>query len=106
MERFGFGRGRPAHDDDSDSKRARRFDLGVGRATAAVLGHHRFDPLALHQRKFVSEREWAARKDQLAVGQGVDLRRPVDRPHDIAMLRRLREGGELQSALSRKTVLG
>ena len=32
-------------------------------------------------------------------GQGVDLRRPVDRPHDVAMLRRSREGGELQPAL-------
>ncbi len=33
-------------------------------------------------------------------GQGVDLRWPVDRPHDVAMLRRSREGGELQPALS------
>ena len=81
-------------------KRARRFDLGVGRAPAAVLGHQRFDSLALHQRKFVGQREWAARKDQLTVGESVDLRRSVDRPHDIAMLRRLREGGELQPPLS------
>ena len=41
VQRFGFRRWRPAHDDDFDSKRARRLDLGVGRAPAAVLGHQR-----------------------------------------------------------------
>ena len=45
VQRFGFRRGRPAHDDDFDSERARRLDLGVGRAPAAVLGHQRLDPL-------------------------------------------------------------
>ena len=102
VQRFGFGRGRPAQDDDFDSKRARRFDLGVGRAPAAVLGHQRFDSLVAHKRCFVGERERTAREDELAVGQGVDLRRPVDRAHDVAMLRRSREGGELQPALRQK----
>ena len=41
MDSLGLGRGRAAQDDDLDSKRARRFDLGVGRAAAAVLGHQR-----------------------------------------------------------------
>ena len=100
MQRFGFGRGRPAHNDDFDSKRARRFDLGVGRVAAAVLGDQRLHPLVAHKRDFVSEREGPALKDQLAVGQGVDLRGPVDRADDVAMLRRSREGGELQPALS------
>ena len=36
------------------------------------------------------------------IGQGVDLRRPVDRAHDVAMLRRSRERGELQPALGEK----
>lgn len=100
--RFGFGRGRPAHDDDFDSKRARRFDLGVGRAPAAVLGHQRFDSLIAHKRCFVGERERTARENQFAVGEGAKLCRPVYRTHDVAMLRRSREGGELQPALSQK----
>ena len=99
MKRFGFRRGRPAHDDDLDFKRARRLDLGVGRAAAAVLGHQRLNTLAFHEREFVGERERTARENQLAVGQGVDFRRPVDRSHDVAMLRRSRERGELQPAL-------
>ena len=102
MERFGFGRGRPAQDDDFDSKRARRFDLGVGRAPAAVLGHQRFDSLIAHKRCFVGKRERTAREDEPAVGQGADLHGPVYRAHDVAMLRSSREGGELQLALRQK----
>jgi hypothetical protein len=99
VERFGFGRWRPAHDDDFDLERTRRFDLGVGRAPAAVLGHQSVDPLALHQREFVGEGERAAAKDQLAVGEGVDLRRTVDRSYDVVMLLSSRESGELQPTL-------
>jgi hypothetical protein len=99
MQRLGFGRGGLAYDDDFDLKRARGLDLGVGRAPAAILRHQRFDLLALHERKFVGERERTARKDQLAVGEAVDLRRPVDCPYDVAMLRGSRESAELQSAL-------
>ena len=102
MQRFGFRRGRPAHDDDFDSKRARRFDLGVGRVAAAVLGHQRLHPFVAHKRDLVGERERSALKDELIVGQGVDLRGPVDRPYDVAMLWRSREGGELQTALSQE----
>ena len=99
VQSFRFRRGRLAHDDNLDLQRPRRLDLGVGRAPATVLGHQRFDPFALHQCEFVGERERAARQDQPAFGQRVDLRRPVDRPHDVAMLRRSREGGELQPPL-------
>ena len=99
MQRLGFGRGGLAQDDDFDVECARRLDLGVGRAPAAILGHQRFDLLALHEREFIGERERTARKDQLAVGEGVDLRRPVDCPHDVAMLRGSRESAELQPAL-------
>ena len=99
MQRLGFGRGGLAQDDDFDVECARRLDLGVGRAPAAILGHQRFDLLALHEREFIGERERTARKDQLAVGEGVDLRRPVDCPHDVAMLWGSRESAELQPAL-------
>ena len=99
VERFDFGRRRRTHDYDLDLERARRLDLGVGRIAAAVLGHQRLNTLAFHESKFMSERERTARKDQLASGQGVDLRGPVDRPHDVAMLRGSREGGELLPAL-------
>jgi hypothetical protein len=105
VQRFGFGRGRPAQDDDFDSKRARRFDLGVGRAPAAVLGHQRFDSLIAHKRCFVGERERTARENQFAVGEGANLCRPVYRAHDVAMLRGSREGGELQSALRQEYCL-
>ncbi len=104
--RFDFRRGRSAHDNDLNFKRARGVEFGVGRAPAAVLGHQDFDPLALHESKFISERERTARKDQLAAGQGVDLRGPVDRPHDVAMLRGSREGGELQTTLRKEDSSG
>ena len=99
MKLFGVRRGRPAHDDDLDFKRARRLDLGVGRMASAVLGHQRLNTLPFHEREFVGKRERTARKDQLVIRQGVDFRRPVDRTHDVAMLRRSRERGELQPAL-------
>jgi hypothetical protein len=99
MERLGFGRGRLAQDDDFDVECARRLDLGVGRTPAAILGHQRFDLLALHEREFIGERERTARKDQLAVGEGVDLRRRVDCPYDVTMLRGSHESAELQSAV-------
>ena len=102
VKRFGFGSRGPAHDDHLDFKRARGLDLGVSRVTAAVLGHQRLNTLAFHESKFISERERTARKDQLVAGQGVDLRGPVDRPHDVAMLRGSREGGELQATLSQE----
>ncbi len=102
MKRLGFGRGRPAHDDDLNPERARRLDFGIGRAPAAVLGDQRFDPLVAHKRGFVSERERPARKDQLAARQRVDLSGPVDRPDEVAMLRRSREGRELQPALRKE----
>ena len=102
VERFGFGSRGPAHDDDFDAKRARRFDLGVGRAPAAVLGHQRFDSLIAHKRCFVGEREGSAREDEPAVGQGADLHGPVYRAHDVVMLRGSHEGGELQPALRQK----
>jgi len=99
IQRFSLWRGRPAHDDHFDSKRARRLDLWIGGATAAVLGDKSFYPLALHERELIGEREGPAREDKLEVGKGVDFRGLVDRAHDIAMLRRSREGGELQPAL-------
>jgi hypothetical protein len=105
IEWFGLGRGWALHNDDFDSKRARRLDLGVSRVTAAVLGHQRFDSLAFHKRKFISERERTARKDQLAAGEGANLCGPVDRAHDVAMVRRSREGGELQATLSQEYCL-
>ena len=74
MQSLGFSRGWLPHNDDFDSERARRFDLGIGRAAAAVLGDQRLDPLIVHMRDFVSERERSALKDQLAAGQRVDLR--------------------------------
>ena len=83
----------------SISERAGRFDLGVGGAPAAVLGHQSFDPFALHELELIGERERSAREYELAMGQGVDLRRRIDRAHDVAMLRRSRECGELQPAL-------
>ena len=103
--RFGFRRGWPAHDDDLDLKRAGRLDLGVGRAPAAVLCHQHLDTLVFHERELVSEREWPSRKDQLVIRQGVDIRGPVYRSHDVAMLRRSREGGELQATLSEENRL-
>lgn len=99
MHRLGLRSGRPAHNEDFNSKRARRFDLGVGRAAAAVLRDQRLDSLVAHKRDFVSEREGPALKDELAAGQRADLRGPVDRSHDVAMLRRSREGSKLQPAL-------
>ena len=102
LKRLGFGRGRPAHNDDFDPKRTRRLDLGVSRAAAAVLGHQRLDPLVAHKGGFVGERKRSALKDQLAIRQGVDLRGPVDRPNNVPMLRGSREGGELQPALGEK----
>ena len=102
VQRVGFGRGRAAQNDDFDPKRARRLDLRVGRSSPAVLGHQRLHLLVTHERRFVSQRKGPAPKDELAFRECVDLRRLVDRPHDVAMLRRSRECGELQPALREK----
>lgn len=102
VKHFGFRRGWPAHDDDLNLKRAGCLDLGVSRVTAAVLGDQRVHPLVAHKRKFISERERAARENQLVFREGVYRCGAVDGPRDVAMLRRLREDGELQTALSQK----
>ena len=102
VERFGFGRGRPTHDDNLDLERARRLDLGVSCTAAAILGHQHLDPLIAHELQFVGEREGPARQDELAVWQGVDLGGSIDCSHDVAMLPGSREGGELQPALRKK----
>src|ERR1700677_558010 len=102
VKRPGFRRGRRAHDDDLDLKRARHLDLGVCRVSATVLRNQGFDSLAFHERKLISKRERTARENQFAVGEGANLTRPGDRSDDVAMLRRSREGGELQATLSQK----
>ena len=77
---LGFRRGRPAHHDDLDAKRARRLDLGVGRRRRRCS----WSPASRCRSRCISARSSAsangpALEDELAVGQGVDLRRPVDR---------------------------
>ena len=56
----------------------------------------------MHEREFFGKRERTARKDQLVIRQGVDVRWRVYRTHDVAMLRRSRERGQLKSALGKK----
>jgi hypothetical protein len=102
VKRFGFRRGRRAHDDDLDVKRARHLDLGVCRVSATVLRNQGFDSLPFHERKLISKRERTPRENQFAVGEGANVCRPGDRSYDVAMLRRSREGGKLQATLGQK----
>ena len=75
VERLRLRRFRPPHHDDVDAERPRRLDLGVGRASAAVLGDERLDPLVAHKLEFVVEREGAAGENQLAFRAGRQSRR-------------------------------
>ena len=93
VEGFGLGRGWPAHNDDFDRKRARRLDLGVGRASAAVFCHQRVDPLAVS-----SARVHQGQRTDRAQGSACDQarrRRPradrsLARCSDVAALARTR----------------
>ncbi len=62
LDRGRFGRRRPAQHDDVDAERARRGDLAVGRAAAAVLGDDDIDRVRRHQRAIVGFAERAARR--------------------------------------------
>ena len=102
VQRLRFRRLRPPHDHHLDPEQARRLDLGIGRASAAVLGDEDLDLLVPHQREFVLERERPAREDQPAIGERARLGRRIDRPNDVAVLRRAGEGGELEPPLGQE----
>ncbi len=91
---------------DRDAEDAGRFDLGVGRLAAAILGDHDVDVFGAHQRLFVGEAERSARQDQPMERQRVDVGGRFDRAHEIAMLRRAREGGELRTSLRQEHPAG
>ncbi len=77
---------------DRDAELSRRFDLGIGRITAAVLGDEDIDPFPCHQRDLIVEREGAARQHEAIVRQfGRRLRR-IDAADEIMM-----DGGRLES---------
>jgi hypothetical protein len=105
MRRLRDGRlGGSTHHDHGNAEVSGRLDFPISRGAAAVLGDNEFDSFAAYQRFFVDETKRTTRKDQAMRGQGVDLRGPFDRAHEIAMLRRAGEGAELLPALREEDI--
>jgi hypothetical protein len=69
LNRGFIGRRWTAQHDNVDAERARRGDLAVGRATAAVLGNHHVDAMLGHQRMIVGFAERAAARNIADVRQ-------------------------------------
>src|SRR3984893_14544151 len=87
---------RPGYHDNRQPHMAGRADFGEGRLTAAVLGNDHIDRF-LAQKLFLRfNREGAAPVDDAMVRQIWRKRQRLNRANKIEMLRRRREGPDLQ----------
>jgi len=98
LDRGRIDRTRPAQHDDGNAKRARRGDLAVSGAAAAVLRYDEFDGVRLHQRAVVRFGKRPARGDVSDVGKRQRRMHRIDAADEIAMLRRCRERREFVAA--------
>lgn len=77
-----------ADHENVDAERARRLDLRIGGASAAVLGDDGVDTMASEQRQFGIKGEWAAVEDEDGIVERERWRHGIDAADQIEMLRR------------------
>lgn len=89
---------RPGNHDHGQLELPRGGNLGICRFAARVLAHYAADAVRAHQRNLVLQAEWSALPDHLNVGRQVRFIRPIDRPHDVDMMRGRAEGADFLTA--------
>jgi len=75
----------PADHENVDAERARRLDLGVGGAAAAVLGDDGVDAMVSEERQFGIKGEWAAVEDEDGIVERERWRHGIDAADQIEM---------------------
>ena len=87
---------RPFDHDDFDTERAGGGDLRLGRRATAVLGDEHLDALLLHQRNLVLDAKRPPGENQPMGGQSGHSVRVLDGSHEVMVMGRSGEGGQLQ----------
>ncbi len=93
---------RAPHHDDRNFKNSCCLDLCVGRRSTAVLADNDVNAFVPHELYFRTLGERPPRKNKAMPGQLHDVSRPIDRADNVGMLRRPREGRQLQPAVSKE----
>ncbi len=93
---------RPCDHDDRQAKVARRFDLGVGRSTSGILGDDDVDLLVFQQTGLAGTIKRSPRLQEANVGRQDFLLRRIDGARDVVMLRRRREGVQVETPQAEK----
>ena len=89
---------RPRDHHDRQAEIARRFDLGVRRRAAGILGNDHVNLLVAKQAGLGGAVERSARLQEADVGRQGGLLRRIDGARDVVMLRRRRKGVQLESS--------
>lgn len=93
-----IGLGRAFHHHHRQGEPARRDELANRRRTAGILADEDLDALAAHQILLVIRIEGAALLDDVDMRDREAVTDRLDRPHEVAMLRSIRENGQLEPA--------
>lgn len=84
--------------DNGKPKLARSIDLGAGAGTAGIASDQKLDAARAHQFAVAFKCEWAARDDELGLGQRQRTVRCIDKSQRIGVLRLGSEGREMLPA--------
>lgn len=93
-----LGQLRPVDHEDRDTERPGRDDLRLGPGSARVLGDQQFRPVRAHQVQIILQPKRATCDDDLGVRQRKVPSRRIDQPGQEAVLREMREVGEMLTA--------
>lgn len=85
MELGHIGPLRRRHHDNGKTKSARRCNLGIGRLSAAVLGHEHVDGVVAHQGDFIVDGKDTTRQQEVVFGRQVDGGRRIDGADQVVM---------------------
>src|ERR1019366_922451 len=97
---------RPGGHDDRQTESPRREEFGECRVAAAVLGHDHLDRFVAQEPFLRLKRERAAPQDDAMARQVWRRHERLDRANKIKMLRRRREGLDLQPPNGQKDAFG